>query len=87
VDLQQADLEDAIADLTTWWPEGFDPAAAGVRMVGLEGSDLRGYPLARLDLTGVSLKGAKVNVATTWPPAFDWNSAGVIMDDAPDEWA
>jgi hypothetical protein len=41
VDLQQADLEDALADLTTWWPEGFDPVAAKVRMVGLEGSDLR----------------------------------------------
>jgi uncharacterized protein YjbI with pentapeptide repeats len=81
VDLQQADLVDAIADLTTWWPEGFDPVAARVRMVGLEGSDLRGCHLARLDLTGVSLMGAKVDAATTWPPEFDWKSAGVIMDD------
>jgi hypothetical protein len=52
VDLQNADLEDAVADVTTWWPQGFDPAAAKVRMVGLEGSDLRGMPLARLDLIG-----------------------------------
>ena len=81
MDLQQADLEDAIADLTTWWPEGFDPVAAKVRMVGLEGSDLRGCHLARLDLTGVSLKGAKADATTTWPPGFDWNTAEVVMDN------
>jgi hypothetical protein len=38
--LQQADLRDAVADLTTWWPEGFDPVAAKVRMVSLEGGEI-----------------------------------------------
>jgi hypothetical protein len=84
VDFQQADLTAAIADLTTRWPEGFDPEAAGVRTVGLEGSDLRGCELHLVDLTGVSLKGARANAATTWPPGFDWKTAGVIMDDTSD---
>jgi uncharacterized protein YjbI with pentapeptide repeats len=84
VDLREADLEGAIADLTTWWPDGFDPVAAGVRTVGLEGSDLRGCHLARLDLTDVSLKGARVDAATTWPQGFNWESTGVIMDGASD---
>jgi hypothetical protein len=80
VDFREANLEGAIADLTTWWPEGFDSVAAGVRMVGLEGSDLRGCHLDRVDLTGISLKGARVNAATPWPKGFDWKAAGVIMD-------
>lgn len=86
VDLQEADLTAAIADLTTRWPEGFDPEAAGVRTVGLEGGDLRGCELHLVDLTGVSLKGARANAATTWPPGFDWKSTGVIMDGASGVW-
>jgi hypothetical protein len=31
-----ANLEGAIADATTWWPEDFDPVAAGVRVVPLD---------------------------------------------------
>jgi|tagenome__1003787_1003787.scaffolds.fasta_scaffold20420336_1 hypothetical protein len=31
-----ANLEGALADATTWWPEHFDPAAAGVRLVPVE---------------------------------------------------
>jgi hypothetical protein len=89
VDLRDADLRDAllrgaIADLTTWWPEDFDPQAAGVHVrPHLENADLRSSYLGRIDITGISLRGARANAFTKWPDGFDWQRAGVIMDDEP----
>jgi uncharacterized protein YjbI with pentapeptide repeats len=83
-DLCDAGLREAIADLITWWPEGFDPEAAGVRVrPDLENADLRGGFLRWDDLTGVSLRGARANAFTEWPDGFDWRQAGVVMDDEP----
>jgi Pentapeptide repeats (8 copies) len=81
-DLRDANLREATADLTTWWPEDFDPVAAGVRVrPDLENADLRSSDLKGADLTGVSLRGARANAFTEWPDGFDWRQAGVIMDD------
>jgi hypothetical protein len=81
-DLRDANLREATADLTTWWPEDFNPAAAGVRVrPDLENADLRSSDLKGADLTGVSLRGARANTFTEWPDGFDWRQAGVIMDD------
>lgn len=88
VDLREADLQDAalreaIADLTTWWPDKqFDPTAVGVYVhPDLENADLRSCFLRGDDLTGISLRGARANAFTEWPDGFDWRQAGVIMDD------
>jgi Pentapeptide repeats (8 copies) len=82
-DLRGAALREAIADLTTWWPdEQFDPTAAGVYVhPNLENADLRSGYLRGDDLTGISLRGARANAFTEWPDGFDWRQAGVIMDD------
>jgi hypothetical protein len=83
-DLRGAILSEAIADLTTWWPKGFDPKAAGVRIrPDLENADLRGSYLKDAELEDVSLRGARANIFTTWPDGFDWRQAEVIMDDEP----
>ena len=81
-DLCETDLREASADLTTWWPEGYHPNAAGVRVrPDLENADLRSSYLRRADLTGISLRGARANAFTEWPDGFDWRQAGVVMDD------
>jgi len=84
-DLGGAGLRQAIADLTTWWPdEHYDPKAAGILLPpDLEKADLRNAFLRRDDLTGISLRGARANAFTEWPEGFDWRQAGVIMDDDP----
>jgi uncharacterized protein YjbI with pentapeptide repeats len=82
-DLHRANLREAIADLTTWWPdEDFDPNAAGVRVrPNLENADLRSSYLRSADFTGISLQGARANAFTEWPDGFDWRQAGVILDE------
>jgi hypothetical protein len=77
-DVGDAVLRDAVADLTTWWPDTrFDPQAAGVDVrPDLENADLRSSYLRRDDLTGVSLRGAQANAFTEWPDGFDWRQAG-----------
>jgi Pentapeptide repeats (8 copies) len=84
-DLRGAALREAIADLTTWWPdEHYDPKTAGIHVhPDLEQADLRGAFLRRDDLTGISLRGARANAFTDWPDGFDWRAAGVIMEDQP----
>jgi Pentapeptide repeats (8 copies) len=83
-DVRDARLHEAIADLTTWWPDDYDPKAAGVYVYpDLEKADLRTAFLRRDDLTGISLYGARANAFTEWPAGFDWRQAGVIMDDEP----
>lgn len=90
-DLRRADLgtpgEDlavihgARADMLTWWPDGFDPAAAGVVIDrDLVGADLFAADLRNQDLNGVDLRGANANSLTTWPPGFDWRAAGVVSN-------
>jgi hypothetical protein len=37
--LDEADLRGAVADATTWWPSGFEPAAAGVVVEGREAGE------------------------------------------------
>lgn len=83
-DLHKAVLREAIADLTTWWPdEHFDPKKHDVRgLPNLEGADLRSTYLRREDFTG-SACGGRPNAFTEWPEGFDWRQAGVIMDDEP----
>jgi hypothetical protein len=70
-DLRGAALREAIADLTTWWPdEHYDPKTAGIHVhPDLEQADLRGAFLRRDDLTGISLRGARANAFTDWPTA------------------
>jgi hypothetical protein len=89
-DLRETDLCDtvlrqAIADLTTWWPDEYpDPEAAGVYVhPNLENADLRSSYMRNYDLTGISLRGARANAFTEWPEGFDWQEAGVIMDGEP----
>lgn len=36
--VNEANIVGAIADVTTWWPENFDPVAAGVRLIPLDPS-------------------------------------------------
>lgn len=81
-DLRHAKLREAIADLTTWWPDGnFDPEVAGIYVYpNLEKADLRCAFLKRDDLTDISLRGARANAFTEWPDGFDWRQAGVVMD-------
>jgi hypothetical protein len=88
-DLRDAKLREAIADPTTWWPDGhYDPKAAGVRVQpDLENADLRSSNLSSYmradDLRSISLRGARANAFTEWPDGFDWRQAGVIVDDEP----
>jgi hypothetical protein len=84
-DLRETNLRDALADLTTWWPDDhFDPNARYIHVLpDLENADLRGSALRNANLEGVSLRGARANAFTKWPDGFDWRQAGVIPDDEP----
>lgn len=83
-DLTGANLSGARADLLTWWPDGFDPVAAGVRVdTDLAGADLRGADMRdETRLAAVDLRDALANSYTLWPPGFDWRRAGVRDTDA-----
>jgi hypothetical protein len=78
--LAGANLAAARADVLTWWPEGFDPVAAGVHIESsLAGADLRGADLRTSTvLESTDLRGARANEYTLWPAGFDWQRAGVI---------
>lgn len=85
-DLQGAHLFNARADPTTWWPDGFDPLAAGVRVSDhLRGADLRGAWLDQLDLKTIDLTGALADEYTQWPDDFDLDAAGVIIRESTHE--
>jgi hypothetical protein len=79
-DLVGSNLTGAHADLLTWWPDDFDPIAAGVRLdPSLAGADLRGADLRyETSLASTDVRGALANQYTVWPEDFDWRAAGVI---------
>ncbi|MFQ6394963.1 pentapeptide repeat-containing protein [Nocardia sp. KC 131] len=77
-----AALRNARANMLTWWPDGFEPAAAGVLIdPGLAGADLCSADLRGRNLVGIDLSGAITNTYTIWPSGFDWRAAGVVEFD------